>query len=252
MEIERKSNLQVKKELNKTLKINQTTQNLEALEKQEEVIKIKEIFNIPALKNHKLILFIMKTFKTLSILFYFTLLSLSAQSNDSNQESIQKINTEKSSLKWIGEKITTSQHYGNLKFESGELTFINGIPSSGNFIVDMTSISVEDIKGKGKQRLEGHLKSDDFFSVDKHKKASLLIKGSKKSENGFLVDADLTIKDITHPVQFDMIKNQEGFTANLTFDRSKYNIRFRSGSFFENLGDKLILDDVVLSSKLIF
>ena len=109
MEIERTSKLQTKKELNKTLKINQTTQNLEALEKQEEVIKIKEIFNIPALKNHKLILFIMKTFKTLSILFYFTLLSLSAQSNDSNQESIQKINTEKSSLKWIGEKITTSQ-----------------------------------------------------------------------------------------------------------------------------------------------
>jgi hypothetical protein len=49
-----------------------------------------------------------------------------------------------------------------------------------------------------------------------------------------------------------MIKNGGGFTANLTFDRSKYNIRFSSGSFFENLGDKLILDDVVLSSELIF
>jgi polyisoprenoid-binding protein YceI len=96
------------------------------------------------------------------------------------------------------------------------------------------------------------LKSDDFFSVDKHDKALLSIKGSKKTDKGFLVDANLTIKDLTHPIQFNMVSIEGGYNADLVFDRSKYNVRFRSGSFFENLGDKLIIDDIVLSSELRF
>ena len=132
------------------------------------------------------------------------------------------------------------------------MTIKDGLVVSGNFIVDMTSISVEDISGSGKKRLEGHLKSDDFFSVDKHDKALLSIKGSKKTDKGFLVDANLTIKDLTHPIQFNMVSIEGGYNADLVFDRSKYNVRFRSGSFFENLGDKLIIDDVVLSSELRF
>ena len=132
------------------------------------------------------------------------------------------------------------------------MTIKDGLVVSGNFIVDMTSISVEDISGSGKKRLEGHLKSDDFFSVDKHDKALLSIKGSKKTEKGFLVDANLTIKDLTHPIQFNMVSIEGGYNADLVFDRSKYNVRFRSGSFFENLGDKLIIDDIVLSSELRF
>ena len=132
------------------------------------------------------------------------------------------------------------------------MTIKDGLVVSGNFIVDMTSISVEDISGSGKKRLEGHLKSDDFFSVDKHDKALLSIKGSKKTEKGFLVDANLTIKDLTHPIQFNVVSIEGGYNADLVFDRSKYNVRFRSGSFFENLGDKLIIDDIVLSSELRF
>ena len=132
------------------------------------------------------------------------------------------------------------------------MTIKDGLVVSGNFIVDMTSISVEDISGSEKKRLEGHLKSDDFFSVDKHDKALLSIKGSKKTEKGFLVDANLTIKDLTHPIQFNMVSIEGGYNADLVFDRSKYNVRFRSGSFFENLGDKLIIDDIVLSSELRF
>ena len=133
-----------------------------------------------------------------------------------------------------------------------EGTLKDGLVVSGNFIVDMTSISVEDISGSGKKRLEGHLKSDDFFSVDKYDKALLSIKGSKKTDKGFLVDANLTIKDLTHPIQFNMVSIEGGYNADLVFDRSKYNVRFRSGSFFENLGDKLIIDDIVLSSELRF
>ena len=194
----------------------------------------------------------MNSFKSFSLLFYFTFFALTAQGIESNSQTLLKINTEKSILKWIGEKITTSQHSGSLDFKSGEMTFKGGLVVSGNFIVDMTSISVEDISGSGKKRLEGHLKSDDFFSVDKHDKALLSIKGSKKTDKGFLVDANLTIKDLTHPIQFNMVSIEGGYNADLVFDRSKYNVRFRSGSFFENLGDKLIIDDIVLSSELRF
>ena len=194
----------------------------------------------------------MNSFKSFSLLFYFTFFALTAQGIESNSQTLLKINTEKSTLKWIGEKITTSQHSGSLNFKSGEMTIKDGLVVSGNFIVDMTSISVEDISGSGKKRLEGHLKSDDFFSVDKHDKALLYIKGSKKTDKGFLVDANLTIKDLTHPIQFNMVSIEGGYNADLVFDRSKYNVRFRSGSFFENLGDKLIIDDIVLSSELRF
>jgi polyisoprenoid-binding protein YceI len=194
----------------------------------------------------------MNSFKSFSLLFYFTFFALTAQGIESNSQTLLKINTEKSTLKWIGEKITTSQHSGSLDFKSGEMTLKDGLVVSGNFIVDMTSISVEDISGSGKKRLEGHLKSDDFFSVDKHDKALLSIKGSKKTDKGFLVDANLTIKDLTHPIQFNMVSIEGGYNADLVFDRSKYNVRFRSGSFFENLGDKLIIDDIVLSSELRF
>ena len=194
----------------------------------------------------------MNSFKSFSLLFYFTFFALTAQGIESNSQTLLKINTEKSTLKWIGEKITTSQHSGSLNFKYGEMTIKDGLVVSGNFIVDMTSISVEDISGSGKKRLEGHLKSDDFFSVDKHDKALLSIKGSKKTDKGFLVNANLTIKDLTHPIQFNMVSIEGGYNADLVFDRSKYNVRFRSGSFFENLGDKLIIDDIVLSSKLRF
>ncbi|RCL65947.1 MAG: YceI family protein [Cryomorphaceae bacterium] len=194
----------------------------------------------------------MNSFKSFSLLFYFTFFALTAQGIESNSQTLLKINTEKSTLKWIGEKITTSQHSGSLNFKSGEMTIKDGLVVSGNFIVDMTSISVEDISGSEKKRLEGHLKSDDFFSVDKHDKALLSIKGSKKTDKGFLVDANLTIKDLTHPIQFNMVSIEGGYNADLVFDRSKYNVRFRSGSFFENLGDKLIIDDIVLSSELRF
>ena len=129
----------------------------------------------------------MNSFKSFSLLFYFTFFALTAQGIESNSQTLLKINTEKSTLKWIGEKITTSQHSGSLNFKSGEMTIKDGLVVSGNFIVDMTSISVEDISGSGKKRLEGHLKSDDFFSVDKHDKALLSIKGSKRLIKVFLL-----------------------------------------------------------------
>jgi polyisoprenoid-binding protein YceI len=122
---------------------------------------------------------------------------------------------------------------------------------NGEFIVDMTSINNQDMEGDSKARLEGHLKSDDFFSVESYPTAAISINSSELISDGkWNVSADLSIKGFTHPVNFEMISSEDGWSANLVFDRSKYDVRFRSGSFFENLGDKLIYDDIELSINL--
>jgi len=167
------------------------------------------------------------------------------------------LKTDKSTLKWTGKQITTKTHFGSLKFKSGNITFENGIISSGKFLVDMTSLLVEDLQGNYKQKLEGHLKSDDFFSVEKFNESSLTILSSSKNDSGLDVNGNLTIKGITLPIKFkledlEMDQEEVRWKGVLTFDRSKYNVRFRSGSFFQNLGDKLILDEIRIETLLDF
>ena len=112
----------------------------------------------------------------------------------------------------------------------------------------MSSIIVTDLEGEYKGNLEGHLKSDDFFAVDKHNVASLIIeKVVNNTASGIL-----TIKNISRPVSFSLLKSNEGYTADLVFDRSKYDVKYASGSFFKNLGDKLILNEIELSANLKF
>jgi polyisoprenoid-binding protein YceI len=115
----------------------------------------------------------------------------------------------------------------------------------------MTSLTNEDLTGEWKQKLEGHLKSDDFFSVDKHPEATLVVKKvNSHNNNSYKLTGDLTIKGITHTVDFSLIIYEDRVESELTFDRSKYDIQFGSGSFFENLGDNLILDEITLDITL--
>ena len=170
----------------------------------------------------------------------------------------QSINVIKSNVKWYGDEITGKQHYGSLKFKEGNIILtgtgkISDKIISGNFIVDMTSLNVEDMTGRGKNSLEGHLKSDDFFSVSKFNYAYLKILKSNDPVNGVqTINADLTIKGISHPVTFTMELNGKKAKSNLIFDRTKYDVKFRSGNFFQNLGDKLIYDDIKLEVSLEF
>ena len=160
--------------------------------------------------------------------------------------------TAQSNIRWYGEELTGKTHFGDLKFNSGQIEVQDGVITSGTFVVDMSSLSVKDLSGGGKARLEGHLKSDDFFSVDKHSQATLKITQKAKVEGDVQnLNGELTIKDIQHPIDFTMtLGANNSAVAQLTFDRSKYNVRFRSGSFFENLGDKLILDDIKMEVSL--
>ena len=166
-------------------------------------------------------------------------------------DNIYNIETAQSQITWTGREVSTSSHYGTLDFVSGNFEISNGTIVNGEFIVDMTSINNQDMEGDSKARLEGHLKSDDFFSVESYPTAAISINSSELISDGkWNVSADLSIKGFTHPVNFEMISSEDGWSANLVFDRSKYDVRFRSGSFFENLGDKLIYDDIELSINL--
>ena len=197
--------------------------------------------------------------KLYSLLLFALLLSCNNQ-NQQNTEQVSTVNAEdsqytietsQSSITWTGRELSTSYHYGTINLLSGQFEVSDGIILNGEFIVDMTSINNQDMEGDRKARLEGHLKSDDFFSVDSHPTALLSIQGSELiSEGKWNVTANLTIKGITHPVDFEMTRSEQGWSANLVFDRSKYEVRFRSGTFFENLGDKLIYDDIELAINL--
>jgi len=160
----------------------------------------------------------------------------------------KKINTETSMIEWVGKKVTGA-HNGSIKFVSGSLQFDGNKLKGGQFQVDMTSITVLDLQtGKGKEKLEGHLKNDDFFGVDKHPASTLVFKTVKDNGNGnYTITADLTIKGITKPVTFEMAVSNGRARTSFKVDRTKYDIKYGSGSFFDNLGDKAIYDDFELT-----
>lgn len=117
----------------------------------------------------------------------------------------------------------------------------------------MMSVICTDLSGDYKTKLENHLKSDDFFGVDKHPTATMVFTSvNTKSKNSYTVTANVTIKDITHPVTFNLSIYGNQANANVKIDRSKYNIRYGSGSFFDNLGDKTIFDEFDLIVDLFF
>lgn len=180
------------------------------------------------------------------------LLLLAAVSTAWSQASKMNIDSNASSVQWNAKKVT-GEHEGTIKLIEGSLEMDGETISGGNFTVDMTTIDCTDLTGEYKGKLEGHLRSDDFFSVDKFPKASLVItKSEMKMKNHYAMEGALTIKGITQPINFEM--HVEGDTAmtKLVVNRSKYDIRYRSASFFDNLGDKMIYDDFELAVNLKF
>ena len=159
--------------------------------------------------------------------------------------------TSKTKLLWLGEKVT-GQHTGSINLKSGWLTWQDNKIVSGEFNIDMASLKETENNGK----LLGHLRSDDFFGVVKYPVAKLVLTGSTPFDKGSaVVSGTLTIKDSTNPIEFKatMQKKDDGtwFFANIPVDRTKYNIRYGSGSFFDNLGDKTIYDEFKLKVNLL-
>ena len=171
----------------------------------------------------------MKTIKiALAILIGLSAQLLTAQKLD--------VNTESSTVEWLGKKIG-GQHNGNILLKSGSLELKDGNILKGNFVVDMTSITNADLKAESyNQKLVGHLKSDDFFGVEKYPTASFVITASSKFTNGkATITGNLTIKGKTESITFETVKAGNNYTSKIEIDRSKFDVRYGSKSFFKNV-----------------
>lgn len=163
-----------------------------------------------------------------------------------------KIDPSKSIVNWTGKKIT-GQHGGTVLFKEGYLVFKDKKVAGGNFTVNMKTLTNTDQTGSSKLKLEGHLKSEDFFSVDNFSTSTLVFKSiAYKGNNTYLINADLTIKGITNSIQFDLVVTGNKATASLNVNRTKYDIKYGSGSYFDDLGDKTIYDDFELDVVLVY
>lgn len=181
------------------------------------------------------------------ILFWILMFGL-----NSTVAQTRKIDVKKSSLTWIGKKVT-GEHEGTLQFKSGTLIFKNKKLAGGNFTVDMTSLHNTDQSGQDRAKLEGHLKSPDFFYTEGFPTAQMVFKNIRsKSKGVYQILADLTIKGKTNPVQFDLYLKPNQARAHLVIDRTQYGIQYGSGSFFEDLGDRTIYDAFDLDVALVF
>ncbi|HEY4651666.1 MAG TPA: YceI family protein [Pontibacter sp.] len=164
---------------------------------------------------------------------------------------------DKSEIKWNGKKVT-GEHYGAIGLKSGNLTIDKNKVTGGKFVIDMNAITVEDIKdAEYNGKLVGHLKSDDFFGVEKFPTATFEIKAlapiakAAAGQPNYKVNGLLTIKGITKPVQFPAtITVKDGVAtakADVTVNRAQYDVKYGSESFFGSLGDKAIMDDFTVS-----
>ena len=161
------------------------------------------------------------------------------------------VNVKESQITWKGYKVT-GEHEGTIMLKSGELEFNGNVLVGGNFVMNMTTINTTDLQGEWKDKLDGHLKADDFFGVDKFKTATLKFTKVKPTVDAYFIDADLTIKDITKSISFKMNVKSNSANASLKINRTEFGIKYKSASFIENLKDKAIYDEFDLNVALQF
>ena len=158
------------------------------------------------------------------------------------------VNTKNSTINWIGSKISSS-HEGTVNILKGALNIDHGTLVGGQFSIDMQSLATTDMSEEYNKKLDGHLKNEDFFNVSEFPTASItIINVVRGSGNSYKIMANLTIKGIIHPISFaaDVNVNGKNFlaTAKIKIDRTKWDIKYNSGNYFKDLGDKLILDEI--------
>ena len=167
------------------------------------------------------------------------------------------IDVDKSVLTWNGKKVT-GEHTGPVKAEKGYLTLSGNQLIGGVVAIDLRTMTSTDLKDNKEyhDKLINHLKSDDFFSVAKHPVATFKITKVKATAGNVAdVTGDLTIKGITNPVTFPVMYSVSGNTltasGKATINRAKFEIKFGSKSFFDNLGDKVIYDDFTVDMNIV-
>lgn len=156
------------------------------------------------------------------------------------------VNTDESIIEWTGYK-PTGKHNGTINLESGVFSINDSKLESGTFIITMNSLKDAD----GSERLEGHLKSADFFEVETYPSAAFDVTGYEMVDGKAMLSGNLTLKGVKNNITIPVATSQDGdmFTLTseiFTIDRSKWNVKYGSKSFFSDLGDKFINDDIEL------
>ena len=172
-----------------------------------------------------------------------------SHTNDSKSNLL--IDNQLSQIMWKGEKSTGSYHTGLINLSEGHITVHQDSLISGLIIIDMPSMTCNDIEEEGSNNaLVNHLKGEDFFAVDNFPTATLkLLKAHKLNDttmNNYSIIADLTILGQTHPVEFlcSINLNDSGAKADGTIavDRAMYGIKYKSKTWYSDLGDRFIND----------
>lgn len=167
----------------------------------------------------------------------------------------KKVDVNKSKVEWTGKKLTGS-HNGTINIKEGNLEVENGKLTGGKVVMDMSSIKVLDLTDADSNgKLTGHLKSDDFFGVATHPTSTLEITKVEGTSTNHTITGNLTIKGKTNPVTFTATSTKDGqnlvYNGDITIDRSKFDVRYGSKSFFNDIGDKAINDDFTLDFHLV-
>ncbi len=162
------------------------------------------------------------------------------------------VNPSKSMITWEGSKVTGKKHNGTINLSSGSFVISDAKVMAGQATFDMNSIDVKDLTGKWKTKLEGHLKSPDFFDVTTYPTATITVKNNGSDS----FEGVLDLHGIKKTIQIPATVTQEGeqFVVTVkptTIDRTNWGVKYNSAKFFQNLGDKLINDEINISGKLV-
>jgi polyisoprenoid-binding protein YceI len=167
-----------------------------------------------------------------------------------------KIVSSNSNVEWTGRKVTGA-HNGTIGIKDGLFTFVGEKIKEGYIIIDTSTIKILDITDPAtNQQFAGHLASDDFFSIEKFPTSSFDILTVKElSDSTYYLEGNLTIKDISNIVGFEVKvennRNNITLSGKLVIDRTQFDIKFRSGNFFKDLGDTLIYNYFELDFNII-
>jgi polyisoprenoid-binding protein YceI len=165
------------------------------------------------------------------------------------KDDIYTVDVERSTIEWSAKKVGGG-HAGTVKIAGGDLIYTGKALKSGSFQMNMSSITSDNA------RVTTHLKSDDFFSTEKNPMSKFEItKVTSAGADRVNITGNLSIKGFTHPVTFPAtVKQQKGVlvavASGIRVDRTKYDIKFRSKTFFGDIGDKAIDDEFELSINL--
>lgn len=166
-----------------------------------------------------------------------------------------QVSTTESIVNWEGRKprIVGYKDIGTLMVKSGSFQVEDGLPVSGEIILDMTTLTTTEVAKGGPEGLTRHLKSEDFFSVENFPEASIKLLSAQPSlassgtDGMYDLETEITIKGITNkvilPVTVAQENNQAVISGHAELDRTLWDVRFGSGKFFENLADNVIDDN---------